>query len=79
MSGKERLVRQAGRELVDIEGAIQKRVKFLAISEEADLESLSCEQPSDTRVKATHDCPLGRGASRRAVADVAYFVRRISL
>jgi len=49
-------------------------VKFLAIGEKADLESLSCKQPSDTRVKATHECPLGGGASRSAVADVTYFV-----
>jgi hypothetical protein len=43
VGGKERLVRQAGSELLDVEGPVQTGVKLLAIGEKADLESLASE------------------------------------
>lgn len=43
MGGKERLVGQAGGELLDVERSIKTRVKPLAIGEKADLEGLARE------------------------------------
>lgn len=55
---EERLVRQAGGELIDIERFVEAGVQHLRIDQQADLGGLTSEQPTETRVEPTHYGPL---------------------
>jgi hypothetical protein len=50
MRCEERLVRQAGGQLIDVERLVEAGVQLLGIDQHADLGGLASEQPTETRV-----------------------------
>src|SRR6201997_196467 len=60
--------------MLDVEGLVEPGAKLPGIGEKADLGSLADKQPTETRVKPTHNRSLRSRATRRAIADVAHLV-----
>ena len=54
MGGEKCFIVQRGSQMLDVEGTMKSRTKFVGIDEQADFSGLAGQKPSDERVNSAH-------------------------